>query len=175
MRAERLLLLPTCAHVLCYFILQTHLLRSSCDSKFVNPSGDHHSFYKVTNGHTINNINNILCSVMAKLPATSYVRMVDIWLIFTQLYPFLEVILYTIIELYNEEEETNHHGFKRDIPETQRQKGKWKIIYILYSYIITYVFRIKPPILGFFQWTQTYTKFQKVLVSMKVFQRYYMD
>ena len=112
---------------------------------------------------------------MAKLPATSYVRMVDIWLIFTQLYPFLEVILYTIIELYNEEEETNHHGFKRDIPETQRQKGKWKIIYILYLYIITYVFRIKPPILGFFQWTQTYTKFQKVLVSMKVFQRYYMD
>ena len=63
----------------------------------------------------------ILFSVMAKLPATSYVRMVDIWLIFTQLYPFLEVVLYTIIELYNEEEVTNHHGFKRDIPETQRQ------------------------------------------------------
>ena len=53
--------------------------------------------------------------------------MVDIWLIFTQLYPFVMVILYTIIELYNEEEETNHHGFKRDIPETQRQNGKWKI------------------------------------------------
>ena len=59
---------------------------------------------------------------MAKLPATSYVRMVDIWLIFTQLYPFLEVVLYTIIELYNEEEVTNHHGFKRDIPVNQRQK-----------------------------------------------------
>ena len=58
---------------------------------------------------------------MAKLPATSYVRMVDIWLIFTQLYPFLEVVLYTIIELYNEEEVTNHHGFKKDIPEEQRQ------------------------------------------------------
>ena len=29
-------------------------------------------------------------SVMEKLPATSYVRMVDIWLIFTQLVPFLE-------------------------------------------------------------------------------------
>ena len=60
-------------------------------------------------------------SVMAKLPATSYVRMVDIWLIFTQLYPFLEVVLYTIIELYNEEEVTNHHGLKKDIPEEQRQ------------------------------------------------------
>ena len=31
-----------------------------------------------------------LCSVMGKLPATSYVRMVDIWLIFGQLVPFIE-------------------------------------------------------------------------------------
>ena len=61
-------------------------------------------------------------SVMAKLPATSYVRMVDIWLIFTQLYPFLEVVLYTIIELYNEVEFTNHHGFKRPVPAAQKQK-----------------------------------------------------
>ena len=59
---------------------------------------------------------------MAKLPATSYVRMVDIWLIFTQLYPFLEVVLYTIIELYNEVEFTNHHGFKRPVPAAQKQK-----------------------------------------------------
>ena len=27
---------------------------------------------------------------MDKLPATSYVRLVDIWLIFVQLYPFIE-------------------------------------------------------------------------------------
>ena len=133
-------LLPPGSHVLCHFILQTHLLRSSCDSKFVNPSGDHHSFYKVTNGHTINNINNIICSVMAKLPATSYVRMVDIWLIFTQLYPFLEVILYTIIELYNEEEITNHHGFKRDIPEAQRHGVNHLLIkiFIIMCYVFTF-------------------------------------
>ena len=30
-------------------------------------------------------------SVMEKLPATSYVRLVDIWLIFGQLIPFVEV------------------------------------------------------------------------------------
>ena len=60
-------------------------------------------------------------SVMAKLPATSYVRMVDIWLIFTQLYPFLEVVLYTLIELYNDEDYTNHHGFKKDVPDEQKQ------------------------------------------------------
>ena len=30
-------------------------------------------------------------SVMEKLPVTSYVRLVDIWLIFGQLIPFIEV------------------------------------------------------------------------------------
>ena len=30
-------------------------------------------------------------SVMEKLPATSYVRLVDIWLIFSQIIPFIEV------------------------------------------------------------------------------------
>ena len=82
----------------------------------------------------------ILFSVMAKLPATSYVRMVDIWLIFTQLYPFLEVILYTIIELYNEEEITNHHGFKRDIPEAQRHGVNHLLIkiFIIMCYVFTF-------------------------------------
>ena len=82
----------------------------------------------------------ILFSVMAKLPATSYVRMVDIWLIFTQLYPFLEVILYTIIELYNEEEITNHHGFKRDIPEAQRHGVNHLLIkiFMIMCYVFTF-------------------------------------
>ena len=34
-------------------------------------------------------------SVMGKLPATSYVRLVDIWLIFGQLLPFVEVLIFT--------------------------------------------------------------------------------
>ena len=33
---------------------------------------------------------NLFLSVMEKLPATSYVRLVDIWLIFGQLYPFIQ-------------------------------------------------------------------------------------
>ena len=47
---------------------------------------------------------------MEKLPPTSYVRMVDIWLIFGQLIPFVEVILVTIRELYDDSEFVNHHG-----------------------------------------------------------------
>ena len=80
---------------------------------------------------------------MAKLPATSYVRMVDIWLIFTQLYPFVEVVLNTIIELYNEEEVTNHHGFKRDIPEEQRQNVNFIYIFCRYWVSKVNIFRTK--------------------------------
>ena len=53
---------------------------------------------------------------MEKLPPTSYVRMVDVWLIFGQLIPFVEVSLLTIMELYNEDmERINHHGEAREI------------------------------------------------------------
>ena len=34
---------------------------------------------------------SVLRSVMEKLPATSYVRLVDIWLMFVQLVPFVQV------------------------------------------------------------------------------------
>ena len=55
---------------------------------------------------------------MEKLPPTSYVRLVDIWLICGQLIPFIEVILLTLRELYNEEDygNINHHGFLRKVP-----------------------------------------------------------
>ena len=53
---------------------------------------------------------------MEKLPPTSYVRMVDVWLIFGQLIPFVEVSHLTIMELYNEDmERINHHGEARKI------------------------------------------------------------
>jgi len=56
-------------------------------------------------------ITTLFISVMEKLPPTSYVRMVDIWLIFGQLIPFVEVSLLTIMELYNEDRDMfNHHG-----------------------------------------------------------------
>ena len=83
--------------VLCYIILQTHLLWSCCDSQSVNFVGDNNIVHKVHS--VISKFSfywTMIFSVMAKLPATSYVRMVDIWLIFVQLYPFIEAISYII-------------------------------------------------------------------------------
>ena len=45
---------------------------------------------------------------MEKLPVTSYVRLVDIWLIFGQLIPFIEVTtLYSIFRYSKREEPIN--------------------------------------------------------------------
>ena len=53
----------------------------------------------------------IFISVMEKLPPTSYIRMVDIWLIFGILIPFLEVTILTFKEYNNEDDLSyNHHG-----------------------------------------------------------------
>ena len=41
----------------------------------------------------------LFVSVMEKLPSTSYLRMVDIWLIYGQLLPFIEVVLLTYMEI----------------------------------------------------------------------------
>ena len=45
----------------------------------------------------------LFIGVMQKLPATAYVKMVDIWLIFSTLVPFCEVVLLTTKELYKNE------------------------------------------------------------------------
>ena len=46
----------------------------------------------------------IFMTVMQMLPATAYVKMIDIFLIFGQLYPFAEVVLLTIMEYQREGE-----------------------------------------------------------------------
>ena len=60
---------------------------------------------------------NHLCSVMDSLPPTSYVRMVDIWLIVFQVVPFLEVVILTLKELYYDQNIINHHGRAREVSD----------------------------------------------------------
>ena len=44
----------------------------------------------------------IFMTVMQMLPATAYVKMIDVFLIFGQLYPFFEVVLLTTMEYHRE-------------------------------------------------------------------------
>ena len=66
-------------------------------------------------------LTTLFISVMEKLPPTSYVRMVDIWLIFGIVIPFLEVAILTFKEYNNteEEQEINHHGRKITVDNSQ--------------------------------------------------------
>ena len=61
-------------------------------------------------------LTTIFISVSGSLPKTAYLKMIDVWLIFAQLIPFVEVIILTFLELYNEEDDViNHHGFERKV------------------------------------------------------------
>ena len=57
-------------------------------------------------------LTTMFINVSNNLPKTSYIKMMDIWLIFNLLLPFMEVLLHTYIDyLRNDEErEINHHG-----------------------------------------------------------------
>ena len=66
----------------------------------------------------------IFISVMEKLPPTSYVRMIDIWLIFCIFIPFLEVCILTIKEYFRDDNlEINHHGRRRQLKQTMISKN----------------------------------------------------
>ena len=63
---------------------------------------------------------------MDKLPAVSYIRMVDIWLITVQLIPFIYVITRTAFELVVDQERYNHHGRSMEVPKQPKKNGFFK-------------------------------------------------
>ena len=63
----------------------------------------------------------LFVSVMEKLPQTSYIRMVDVWLIYGQLFPFLEVVLVTYVEHFRGKK-SNALGKTRIEKHTQTEK-----------------------------------------------------
>ena len=69
-------------------------------------------------------------NVSNSLPKTSYMKMVDAWLLFNLLYPFIVVLLHTYMDtLRNDEDrEINHHGktitINEDIQNNNENGGK---------------------------------------------------
>ena len=70
-------------------------------------------------------------SVSSSLPKTSYIKMVDYWLIFTLMLPFVEVLLHTYMESLNDDEDRtiNHHGVAMDVND---KGGTVKVTLIYY-------------------------------------------
>ena len=69
-------------------------------------------------------------NVSNNLPKTSYMKMMDVWLLFNLLYPFIVVLLHTYMDtLRNDEErEINHHGRTINVDENNdNSQGKLEI------------------------------------------------
>ena len=62
-------------------------------------------------------LTTLFISVSNSLPPTAYVKMIDVWLIFSQLIPFVSVLLHTLVDNMRSDglREVNHHGQVRTI------------------------------------------------------------
>ena len=82
-------------------------------------------------------LTTLFISVSQSLPPTSYVKMIDIWLIFAQLIPFLEVLLHTWMDMHrvSEDREVNNHGKPRKIENDKNADDKVKNMIFLKVWI----------------------------------------
>ena len=63
----------------------------------------------------------IFISKMESLPSTSDIKMIDIWLIFCQIYPFVEVVLLTAREYHRDEKRVGDKMMSMDVPENDEE------------------------------------------------------
>ena len=71
-------------------------------------------------------LTTLFISVSQSLPPTAYVKMIDVWLIFSQLIPFVEVLLHTYMDSLREDEdrEINHHGTPLEVSTDSGKAAK---------------------------------------------------
>ena len=57
-------------------------------------------------------LTTMFINVSNNLPKTSYMKMVDVWLLFNLLYPFIVVLIHTYMDTLrsDDDREINHHG-----------------------------------------------------------------
>ena len=70
-------------------------------------------------------LTTMFINVSNNLPKTSYIKMMDVWLIFNLLLPFMEVLLHTYMDYLREDEdrEINHHGTTIKPNQTEEEGG----------------------------------------------------
>ena len=70
-------------------------------------------------------LTTLFISVAQSLPPTAYVKMIDIWLIFAQMVPFLEVLLHSWMDTHriDEDREINHHGSTIKVEDSSDMVG----------------------------------------------------
>ena len=69
-------------------------------------------------------LTTLFISVSDALPRTSYIKMMDLWLIFNLMIPFIEIILQTMIHKLHDEDENNVSLFQSPIPVNEAVGNK---------------------------------------------------
>merc|ERR1711872_375387 len=70
-------------------------------------------------------LTTMFISVSNQLPKTSYIKMMDVWLLFNLFLPFTEVLLHTYKDyLRSDERDVNHHGSVRTVGGDETEKSE---------------------------------------------------
>ena len=62
-------------------------------------------------------LTTMFINVSNNLPKTSYMKMIDVWLLFNLLYPFLVVLLHTYMDTLRNQEETGLNNADSDLDD----------------------------------------------------------
>ena len=73
-------------------------------------------------------LTTMFISVSQSLPKTAYIKMIDFWLIFNLLKPFVDIMIQTYIESLRVAKEINHHGTTINVKERDKEKNLRKIM-----------------------------------------------
>ena len=68
-------------------------------------------------------LTTMFINVSNNLPATSYMKMIDVWLLFNLILPFIVVLIHTYMDTLR-----NHEEGETDRPETKVYLAKKKIL-----------------------------------------------
>ena len=68
-------------------------------------------------------LTTMFINVSNNLPKTAYIKMIDVWLLFNLVKPFLDILLQTYIDYLREDgsREINHHGKPRNVGEDENE------------------------------------------------------
>ena len=71
-------------------------------------------------------LTTMFINVSNNLPKTSYMKMMDIWLLFNLLYPFAVVLMHTYMDTLriDDDREFNHHGKTMKVGEDGKAMEK---------------------------------------------------
>ena len=94
-------------------------------------------------------LTTMFINVSNNLPKTSYMKMVDVWLLFNLLYPFIVVLIHTYMDtLRNDEDrEINHHGKTIQVNDENGDKTESNSVLkvaFLSLYLITLEIKLRP-------------------------------